>query len=878
MSAELWGVPLPDIRESAPPSVSHPGTLGAYRDIAYSAYDETDLGISERTRYLEDPVAWARDRIEVTLWSKQRDILQAVCDERRVAVHSCHSAGKTFAAALATAWWIDSHPPGTAFVVSTAPSGPQVKALLWREINRLHAGANLPGRVNLTEWYLNNELVAYGRKPSEYNVSGFQGIHSKYVLVIIDEACHDDQTDVMTDSGWKRFAELGGSERLMSMDPDTGVAKFHRPVRLVARPYSGEMLKYERTGTNFCVTPGHRMWMHYQRPHRPRRWVSETASEAWARGATFGKMSLKKHIDWQVQSIEHCEIPGIGQVDAGAWFRFLGWYLSDGCTGGKGGSANYVCVSQTKPDKRILVQDALNELGVSYSKYPAGFRIYNTKLATYLRGSCGRYKNERRIPHELRLASSAQIRGFLDSYVGGDGYRRLNSEVVYTYSKQMADDLQELALKTGAASVVRKREAFDRQLSDGRMIHGQLSGWVATISGGQSMSRLRPEHRETIWYEGMVYCATLPADHLLLTRRGGYTMWSGNCGVPDILWVAAETIASNEHSKILAVGNPDSVEGQFARKCGPASGWKVVHVGYRDTPNFTGEEVPRILRDVLISKVWVEERRIDWGESSALFQSKVEGVFPSPDADPWTVIPFRLAGPCRYLELEDGEPLEGGIDVAAGGDRTVLVERRGQKVGRIEVFRSSDPIETVGVLAHRVAEWGLKRVKVDVIGVGWGVYGRLRELSSRYYPNGDCMYDAEVIPINFSEKPLHPKRFANKRAEVWWMGRELSRQQGWDLGALDDIELGELTAPKYKIIDSRGAIAIEPKEDIISRLGRSPDVAEALLLAFYSGATPVVSTAPDAVETFKQSGSLRTKSASPFSGRAGHSGVFPARR
>lgn len=95
-------------------------------------------------------------------------------------------------AAHAAAWWLDSHLPGEAFVVTSAPTFPQVRAILWREIGRLHARSGLPGRVNQTEWFLpvgpNEELVAFGRKPADVDPAAFQGIHARYVLVIFDEA------------------------------------------------------------------------------------------------------------------------------------------------------------------------------------------------------------------------------------------------------------------------------------------------------------------------------------------------------------------------------------------------------------------------------------------------------------------------------------------------------------------------------------------------------------------------------------------------------------------------------------------------------------------------------------------------------------------
>jgi hypothetical protein len=49
--------------------------------------------------------------------------------------------------------------------------------------------AGLPGRITLdAKWYIGQELVAYGRKPADNDQAAFQGIHARYVLVIIDEA------------------------------------------------------------------------------------------------------------------------------------------------------------------------------------------------------------------------------------------------------------------------------------------------------------------------------------------------------------------------------------------------------------------------------------------------------------------------------------------------------------------------------------------------------------------------------------------------------------------------------------------------------------------------------------------------------------------
>lgn len=145
--------------------------------------------------FVNDPVAWVNSNDE-EVWSKQAEILESVKVNRYTAVHSAHDMGKSFIASRAIAWWIATHPPGSAFVVSTAPSAAQVSAIMWREVTKIHRKAGLVGQINRAgypQWFIDGELVGYGRKPADYEQSAFQGIHAEHVLVIIDEACGVNQ-------------------------------------------------------------------------------------------------------------------------------------------------------------------------------------------------------------------------------------------------------------------------------------------------------------------------------------------------------------------------------------------------------------------------------------------------------------------------------------------------------------------------------------------------------------------------------------------------------------------------------------------------------------------------------------------------------------
>ena len=94
----------------------------------------------------------------------------------------------------------------------------------------------------------------------------------------------------------------------------------------------------------------------------------------------------------------------------------------------------------------------------------------------------------------------------------------------------------------------------------------------------------------------------------------------------------------------------------------------------------------------------------------------------------------------------------------------------------------------------------------------------------------------KILEIHGAAKARDKVTYKNQRAEIHWGLREI-------MGDLDlpvDRELQtQLMAIKYKI-NSAGQIEIIPKEEIKKKLGRSPDLAEAVIysLASIKGTEP----------------------------------------
>lgn len=808
---------------------------------------------AQQDSYRTNPQGWAEDVLGLHMWSKQVKVCESVRDHKRTTVAAAHSVGKSAIASVLACWWIAVHPPGEAIVITTAPTYRQVNAILWEEMRKHHRvaeerGFPLPGKITGSDvWKLDNgQIVGFGRKPKDGDSHAFQGIHRRYVLVIIDEACHDDQTDVLTDQGWKRFADLDGSERLLTMDAQTHEAYYDKPVKLVSKPYSGPMHYYSAKGLNYAVTPDHTMLYAQRKSQHPLSWRTTERQDI----ATWNNKFVKKVIDWTQP-----DDPALSDD----WLEFLGWFGSEG-------SINKACtwVNITQAAEREAhgrIEQVCRRLGFDPKIYGDQIRVHSTELAREL-VQWGRTQLERRVPDFVRNASARQIGVYLDAYAEGDGYWHGTREVVYTSSPQMADDLQELILKTGMPSVVSKRELAGKQtmFPDGHVATSSVDGYVVTRPYRSSNAKMYNENEEVSHYEGMVYCATMPKDHLLFTRRNGYTMWSGNCGVMEELWTGVEAITTTANSRILAIGNPDDRETTFGDTfCDVRYEklWNRISIPAHDSPNFTGEQVPDPLPDVLVQRSWVQDRLQAWGEEDPRYKSKVLAEF-SEDGEMGLFNSPLLAQ--AFIDDDEKVAAQGdlviGMDVARfGDDANTVAARRGRLCWIEDTWRGMDTVSSAQKL-HDLA-WAMARkyeegplkgtpsevvdIRIDSVGVGAGVVDSLAAMRAKYeatYPDRVCWFT--VREMNGAARPPQDlggsiKGYGNARA--YWHDQLKHQMRNGSVKMMQHEKLHD-ELRMVRIRYSMGRMYIESKEEIRRRGGKSPDFADAMIYAcapVYSG-------------------------------------------
>jgi hypothetical protein len=304
-------------------------------------------------------------------------------------------------------------------------------------------------------------------------------------------------------------------------------------------------------------------------------------------------------------------------------------------------------------------------------------------------------------------------------------------------------------------------------------------------------------------------------------------------GVDRSIHTAIKTLVSGEHNRVLMIGNPTSPSGPFYESCMSGSAKKIT-ISCLDHPNvIQGKEVI----PGAVTLQWLEDRQKEWGKESPLWKAKVLGEFPDETED--TIIPLSWCITATRAQVEPNQFRVLGIDPARYGDDHSVGYSVANNIASL-VFNTSkeDTMMLSGRLVNIQDNYDL--IYIDGTGVGGGVVDRTREVLNSALDDSKKK-GSKVVEIHNGSKANNPERFFNLVSEMYWNLRERLRPDGEDWMKLklpDDDELhNQLSGRKY-FFSSNGRIQLESKDDYKKRTGKSPDKADALVLAAWA-ARPV---------------------------------------
>jgi phage terminase large subunit len=287
-------------------------------------------------------------------------------------------------------------------------------------------------------------------------------------------------------------------------------------------------------------------------------------------------------------------------------------------------------------------------------------------------------------------------------------------------------------------------------------------------------------------------------------------------------------------AKIVVAGNPTSRSGWFFDSC---ETFRCIRISSLESPNvvFGRRVVPG-----MAEAQWIEEKRADWGEDDPRYQVEILGIAPTRDGERLCTDEQYSACVARH-ECGTDKAATGtlyfGIDPASGsgGDKSTIVARRGSRILTLRRFDGGTDVimvELDGLLKqHR--EWAGEEVVINFDASStWGsdLAAALRSLKLR--DDAIIFHGLEMRGAPGAD-PLMRGSGCARLVDIYWRNLELAIRS--DLAVPYDEELrAELIFAEWRE-DQEGGAKLISKREYRKKLGRSPDISDALAFSLWEG-------------------------------------------
>jgi phage terminase large subunit len=262
---------------------------------------------------------------------------------------------------------------------------------------------------------------------------------------------------------------------------------------------------------------------------------------------------------------------------------------------------------------------------------------------------------------------------------------------------------------------------------------------------------------------------------------------------------------------VMMAGNPTNTDGLLYNVCTIGrEQWVIITItADPDDPRRT----PRVDIEHAREMIAKYGRENPWVMATILGQFPASGLNTLLGVDEVELAMRRNITPDKY----EFSQKRLGVDVARfGDDKTVIFPRQGLQAFKPVEMRNARSNEIAARIMSAKLKWDSEIECVDDTGgYGAGVIDALLQGG------------ASPLSVHFSGKAIDA-RYLNKRAEMWFQLAEWVKRGG-GLPQMPEL-VGELTTPTYTF--RNGKFQIEEKDQIKDRLGRSPDLADALALTF----------------------------------------------
>lgn len=381
--------------------------------------------------------------------------------------------------------------------------------------------------------------------------------------------CYDEETEVLTSRGWVRFPSVTKQDDFASLNLETHKVEFQKASEIVRFAHRGPMHRYKTNKVDLLVTPNHKMLTSPLGKKTSWKLVeSDKVGRAIRMTKTSVGVSSVRDEDFVLDGVVrgknrrgggYPDLPAV-KIPQSTWAAFLGIWMAEGhasrSPGRRGGWSTHVAI--THFDKKNMSEmRSMLEPFFKVCEYPESgrLRINDPRLYSALK-PLGQ-ATTKRIPPYVKKWSIPFLRVFLDWFARGDGD---DEGRLYTSSKGLADDIQEIAMYAGWAADISVRPPREKGSKiQGREIRSDNDQFVVRLLKtqirpqvyGKKGREVRTIVSDEDWGGKEVFCVELPRHHTLYVRRNGKAVWCGNTRTYHRMGCAVEDAGFEIRDSIL---------------------------------------------------------------------------------------------------------------------------------------------------------------------------------------------------------------------------------------------------------------------------------------------------------------------------------------
>lgn len=340
--------------------------------------------------------------------------------------------------------------------------------------------------------------------------------------------CYSEDTEFLTENGWMLYDNIT-TERLATVDKDTGVLEYQIFVDRIKKLHDGIMYEIHTQDSLCSVTEGHQVLV--SPTHRN---INTNFSTKYDVNTANWKLVTLRDLFRQHRSYFHIRTTvNNNQQDydvSDDYLRLVGLYVSEGSLikrKVKAGVTNKgISISQLKNGRACAIIEQITS--IPYKTYEhtrkdrveCTYNFYSKELAGRILADCNEYSKAKQLPLWISQLSLRQAKILLQALVSGDGTERTESDIYYTISPMLADQVQILGILCGYNTKLWKYPYTET-------IQVYLKKMPIETNVIKTRATTKPSLRE-VSYCGNVVCFTVP-NGTLVTRLRGETSIQGNC-------------------------------------------------------------------------------------------------------------------------------------------------------------------------------------------------------------------------------------------------------------------------------------------------------------------------------------------------------------